>query len=88
MNTENDTSPQIPEFYTNNIGINVNPSEVELRNLLVDSDANIKGAINLRMSPQTAWILFKSLGRQIDQYEKDFGKIPLPGGRSQRAAVR
>jgi hypothetical protein len=30
------------------------------------------------MSPQTAWTLWKALGKQIEAYEAAYGEIPLP----------
>ena len=68
---------QIPEFYTNSVMINVSPYEVEIQNQLIDSGSNLKGAVNLRMSPQTAWTLWKALGKQIEAYEAGYGEIPI-----------
>ncbi|TGL58517.1 DUF3467 domain-containing protein [Leptospira sarikeiensis] len=67
-----------PEFYTNAVMIFVSAFEVELQNQLVDSQKNVKGAINIHMSPQTAWTLAKELNRQMDNYEKAYGPISLP----------
>ncbi len=72
-----DAAP-IPEFYANSIAINVSPFEVELQNLLVDSSQNLKGAVNVRMSPQTAWTLSKALEKNLAEYEAKFGAIALP----------
>lgn len=69
---------QVPEFYANMVMLNVSPFEVELQNLLVDSGQNVKGAVNIRMSPQTAWMLSRSLERQLAYYEKRYGNISLP----------
>ncbi len=69
---------QIPEFYANTIQVNVNAFEVELGALLVDSKQQLKGALNLRLSPQTAMMLGKILTEQMATYEQQFGKIPLP----------
>ncbi len=68
----------IPEFYTNTIYINVSPFEMELQNLLMDSQQNVKGGVSVRMSPQTAWTLYKSLEKQIRFFENNFGPIALP----------
>jgi hypothetical protein len=68
----------IPEFYANSIAINVSPFEVELQNLLVDSSQTLKGAVNVRMSPQTAWTLSKALAKNLAEYEAKFGEIALP----------
>lgn len=69
---------QIPEFYANTVQVNVNAFEVELSALLVDSKQQLKGALNLRLSPQTAMMLGKILTEQMATYEQQFGKIPLP----------
>lgn len=71
-------APLTPEFYANSIAINVSPFEVELQNLLVDSAQTLKGAVNVRMSPQTAWTLSKALAKNIMEYEAKFGEIALP----------
>lgn len=68
----------VPEFYANSIAINVSPFEVELQNLLVDSAQTLKGAVNVRMSPQTAWTLSKALAKNLAEYEAKFGPISLP----------
>ncbi len=68
----------VPEFYTNSVLINVSPFEVELQNMLVDSSQNLKGAISVRMSPQTAWTLSKALAKNLADYEARFGEIALP----------
>ncbi len=44
----------IPEFYANTVQVNVNAFEVELGAMLVDSKQQLKGALNLRLSPQSA----------------------------------
>jgi len=80
-NTANQEQSQqipVPEFYSNTVMINFSPFELELQNLLVDSQQNVKGAINIRMSPQTAWTLSKALEKQLVQYESEYGKISLP----------
>ena len=68
----------IPEFYANTVALNVSPFEVELQNMLVDSERNLKGAVNIRLSPQTAWLLSRSLNRQLAHYEQEYGQIALP----------
>lgn len=68
----------VPEFYANSIFINVSPFELELQNLLVDSQQKVKGAVNIRMSPQTAYTLARALNKQLDEYEKQIGPISLP----------
>lgn len=68
----------IPEFYANTIQVNVNAFEVELSAMLVSSKNELKGALNLRLSPQTAVMLGKILNEQMAAYEKQYGKIPLP----------
>jgi hypothetical protein len=75
---ETGESPAIPEFYANTIIVNVSPFEFEVQNLLVDSQRNVKGAVNLRYSPQTAWTLYKALEKQIERYEEMNGEIALP----------
>lgn len=70
---------QIPEFYANSVQVNVNAFEVELGASLVDSKQQLKGALNLRLSPQTAAMLSQILTAQMVEYEKQYGKIPLPG---------
>ena len=77
-NTNQSDALQIPEFYTNAILLNSSPFEVEIQNRLVDSAGNLKGAVNLRMSPQTAWTLWKALGKQIEAYERSYGALPIP----------
>lgn len=69
---------QIPEFYANTVQVNVNAFEVELSAMLVSSKNELKGALNLRLSPQTAVMLGKILNEQMAAYEKQYGKIPLP----------
>lgn len=68
----------IPEFYTNMVGINVSPYEFEFATMLVDSKGQMKGAINIRMSPQTAKSLLGALHSQVTEYEKNVGEIVLP----------
>ncbi len=68
----------VPEFYTNSISINVSPFEFEIQNLLVDSTRRIKGAVNIRMSPQTALTLAGALNKQLAEFEKQCGPIALP----------
>ncbi|MFZ5629150.1 MAG: DUF3467 domain-containing protein [Spirochaetota bacterium] len=68
----------IPEFYANTVQVNVNPFEVELSAMLVSSKNELKGALNLRLSPQTAAALAKILTEQMAAYEQQFGKIPMP----------
>lgn len=70
---------QIPEFYANAVQVNLNAFEVELGAMLVDSKQQLKGALNLRLSPQTAAMLARILTEQMAGYEKQYGKIPLPG---------
>lgn len=72
------TDLAIPEFYANTIIVNVSPFEFELQNLLVDSQRNVKAAVNLRYSPQTALVLYKALAKQIERYEGINGRITLP----------
>ena len=72
------TDQPIPEFYANSIFINVSPFELELQNLLVDSQQNVKGAVNVRMSPQTAYTLSRALNKQLEEYERQCGPIALP----------
>jgi len=68
------TASSIPEFYTNSILVNISSFELELQSLLVDSQQNIKGAVNIRMSPQTAWTLSKALAKHLALYDEKFGK--------------
>lgn len=72
------TDQPVPEFYANSIFINVSPFELELQNLLVDSQQNVKGAVNVRMSPQTAYTLSRALNKQLEEYERQCGPIALP----------
>ena len=72
------TDQPVPEFYANSIFINISPFELELQNLLVDSQQNVKGAVNIRMSPQTAFTLSRALVKQLDEYERQVGTIALP----------
>lgn len=74
------TENQIPEFYANMVQVYTNAFELELKNLLVDSQQNVKGAINIRMSPQTALTLSNILADQLRQYEELFGEIPTGQG--------
>ena len=73
-----DMQAPVPEFYSNSVGINVSPFEVELQHMLVDSAQNMKGAVNIRMSPQTAWTLSRALAKNLAEYESKFGPISLP----------
>ena len=72
------TDQPVPEFYANSIFINVSPFELELQNLLVDSQQAVKGAVNVRMSPQTAYTLSRALNKQLEEYERQCGPIALP----------
>lgn len=71
---------QIPEFYSNTVAINYSPYEFELQHLLVDSKGQMKGAINVRLSPQTAKSFMKVLAHQLAGYEEILGEIALPEG--------
>lgn len=73
-----DFDSPVPEFYANSIFINVSPFEMELQNLLVDSQQNVKAAVNVRMSPQTAYTLSRALNKQLAEYERQCGPIALP----------
>ena len=73
-----ETRMTVPEFYANTIRTNVSAFEVELQTTLSDSAGGLKAALNLRMSPQTAWVLARTLQRQLAEYEKRFGAIALP----------
>lgn len=68
----------VPEFYANSVAINVSPFEVELQHMLVDSGQNLKGAVNIRLSPQTAWTLSRALAKNLAEFESRFGPISLP----------
>jgi hypothetical protein len=68
----------VPEFYANSVAINVSPFEVEMQHLLVDSAQTVKGAVNIRLSPQTAWTLSRALAKNLAEYESKFGPISLP----------
>jgi hypothetical protein len=79
--TETPTIPenfQIPEFYSNTVTINFSPFEFELGHLLLDSKGVVKGAINIRLSPQTAKSVYEILGKQLENYEEKVGEIALP----------
>lgn len=77
---------QIPEFYSNTVAINYSPYEFELQHILVDSKGQMKGAINVRLSPQTAKSLLQVLAHQIAGYEEVLGEIVLPEGNTDPGA--
>lgn len=68
----------IPEFYTNAVNVSASLFEVEMQCLLMDSTAQTRGAFHVRLSPQAAKALQKALGRTLEEYEKQHGKIPGP----------
>jgi len=70
--------PNISEFYTNAVEVNISPFELEMRALITDSSGKARHGVNIRMSPQTAWALQKVLAKQIANYEKNIGPIALP----------
>ena len=76
--TSESNGPSIPEFYANSINVNVSFFELELQAFLIDSSQNVKGALHLRVSPQTAWMLARSLAKQIGEYERLYGKMEVP----------
>jgi len=80
----------LPEYYTNSVRIAISPFDllleigIETPNFTVEGE-NIKvvpGAFRptarLRMSPQEALILNMILTGTLQEYEKQFGKIPEP----------
>ncbi len=71
-------SPAVPEFYANRMQVNLSVYELEIAAQLADSDGNLKGAVNIRLSPQLARVFAKNLAQSVNDYEKQFGKIPQP----------
>lgn len=78
MGKETNIETVVPEFYANGVRVSVSAFEVELQAVLSDSEGRTKGALNLRMSPQTAWVLSMALGKHLAMSEEKFGKIPIP----------
>lgn len=78
---EQPAAPQelaIPEFYANSLTVKASPFEFEIQAQLIDSAQKLKGALNIRLSPQTAWALSRALATNVAEYEKQCGKIALP----------
>jgi len=67
----------IPEFYVNSVSISPSLYEFELTHMLLDSEGRMKGAFNVRMSPQTAKSVLELLHEEVTAYEKQHGKIPV-----------
>lgn len=76
--TQNPAELQAAEFYSNSVRIASSPFEIAVQHQLVDAPGNVKGAVNIRMSPQTAWTFARALAKQIEAYEKEFGPVQLP----------
>ena len=74
--------PQNPEntleFYANGTMVGLSVFEIGLKHLLLDEGQNVKGALNVRMSPQSAKLLSSLLERNIAAYEEKFGELHLP----------
>jgi len=70
------TQQVIPEFYVNSVSISPSLYEFELTHMLLDSESRMKGAFNVRMSPQTAKSVLELLHEEVTAYEKQHGKIP------------
>lgn len=72
------TGHPIPEFYSNAVTVYYSPYEFEISHLMMDSRNQIKGALNVRMSPQMAKSMLKILERQVADYENTVGNIVIP----------
>jgi hypothetical protein len=74
--TVGSTQQVIPEFYVNSVSISPSVYEFELTHMLLDSEGRLKGAFNVRMSPQTAKAVLELLTEEVAAYEKQYGKLP------------
>ena len=69
----------IPEFYVNSVKIITHVFDIQM-NLAVRRGTNNqpKEIALIRMSPQHALVMCKLLEKQLQTYENQFGKIPIP----------
>lgn len=74
----NERIRQAVEFYTNQVTVSFSPFDFELRSVIGDSNGNLKAALNLRMSPQSALQLADALQKSVREYEQKVGVIPFP----------
>jgi hypothetical protein len=69
----------IPEFYVNSVKLSTHVFDIQM-NLAIRRGPNDqpKEIALIRMSPQHALVMCKLLEKQLQAYENQFGKIPIP----------
>ena len=79
------TSPTFVSLYSNDTQIQTSPWDVrlifgEIQDVATGDSPGVivKQTGEVRMSPQQAKALLALIAQQLDQYEKNFGTIPLP----------
>ena len=72
------------DIYANNIRAGMTPWDIALHFGIIidasDSVAQIEERATIRLSPQTMKVLVAILPSMMEQWERQFGKVPLPDG--------
>lgn len=71
---------ETPNYYASGLNVVVSPWDVTLRFSIREGDTpkDIRPVANIILSPQHAWVLARLLRKQVDEYERQVGKISLP----------
>ena len=71
---------EAPTFYASGLQVALSPWDLTLRFSVREGDTpkDIRPVANIILSPQHAWILARLLRKQVDEYERQVGKINLP----------